>query len=660
MATLHRPPDSKSTWRIIGCWLLALCSALVPQPLFAGEAIELRGGDFYVQSTANASVFIDNDGSISIADVVARPEWFKPVETRWLDFGPVNGRIWVRFPLKNTADNVGEWVINLRRQFVEELRVQKVSPDGKITTLIDLPAGHSYSDRPVDDRYIAATFTMAANERTDLYISYRSESTSWMPVTFATRDTNRSARRREEIVNWTLNGALIAMFLVAVVMGQVIGWRLALAFCAYIGFGMSFVASQEGYLLQYFSRIDPRLFYVYTPILLVGMTMSSVQFARMLFNSKKKFPKYDRGLLGYFYFSFLLGLATLFVFSAKEVIVGTFLTMPVGASLFFGLGIIARLKGLAGAMPFLIGSSFVLFTILFTAMAHTYPGTISLAATLDFGHVSLVAVSFAFAGAIVVKMLKIREKLNETLRSELVSTQEKLRLSDALRESQSKFDSVRRQADLHRAQLASTSHDFQQPLLSLRKSLAQLTRADPAASNQVNAAFDYLEQLTKNSISETSVQTGLAGSGGAATENFSANAVLDNIIAMFAGEAAEKGLSLRYRPSSSKIKADPLALMRIINNLVANAIRHTQAGGVLVACRPRKNHILVQVHDTGPGMDEETLRTSLHAFVKGDDSEGSGLGLHIVKSMCAEQGFAFTARSLPGRGSSFSVQIPRV
>ena len=539
------------------------------------------------------------------------------------------------------------------------MQVYLIREDGNVATLIDLPTGNVYSDRPIDDRYLAARFTLVANEKADMYVSYISESTSWMPVAFASPESYRAARDREERINWTLNGALIAMFLIALVMARVIGWKLSAAFCTYIGFGMLFVASQEGYLFQYFFRDDPSLFYVYTPFLTVGMAMSAILFARTLFETKNTFPKYDLVLKSYFYSGLAFSLVMLSLFSAREFVALVFLWMPVGAALRIGLGIKAKKRRLAGSGLFLLGSVFVLLTMIFTALAHLFPGHLSLAATLDFGHFALLAESIAFASAVVIRMLQMRNKLDDTLRSELATTREKLRLADALRDSQSKFNQARNQAEQRRAQLASASHDLQQPLLSLRKGLAELAVSDPEINARMQSAFDYLEKLAGRNIENTMPAKRSTDLRNSQVECFQADAVLDNIVAMFGDEAKAKNLSLRYKPTDLEISADPLALMRIISNLVSNAIKHTQTGGILIACRPRADHLLLQVHDTGPGMDKKTLKRLLKPYQKGERSSGTGLGLHLVESMCREQGLPFTARSVPEHGCTFSVQIPR-
>lgn len=138
--------------------------------------------------------------------------------------------------------------------------------------------------------------------------------------------------------------------------------------------------------------------------------------------------------------------------------------------------------------------------------------------------------------------------------------------------------------------------------------------------------------------------------------------LLRNVELMFREEAETKGLEFRVRGTDTAVTVDAMAAMRIVSNLVANAVRYTQRGKILVGCRRRGDRIAIVVADTGPGMDGNELA---RMFREGErcssaaDTEGSGLGLGIVQRLAAECGFPLRVASIPGRGSSFSVELPR-
>ncbi|EGG98825.1 two-component system sensor protein [gamma proteobacterium IMCC2047] len=96
-----------------------------------------------------------------------------------------------------------------------------------------------------------------------------------------------------------------------------------------------------------------------------------------------------------------------------------------------------------------------------------------------------------------------------------------------------------------------------------------------------------------------------------------------------------------------------------MNNLISNAIKHADATRILLAFRRRGDQIVFHVHDNGRGMSEKVLSDALKPLSKGDDSDGHGLGLGIVKELCNTAGMCFTINSVPGRGTSVSVFMSR-
>jgi signal transduction histidine kinase len=103
-------------------------------------------------------------------------------------------------------------------------------------------------------------------------------------------------------------------------------------------------------------------------------------------------------------------------------------------------------------------------------------------------------------------------------------------------------------------------------------------------------------------------------------------------------------------------------LYRILNNLVANAIRYTQQGRIVLGVRRRTNAIEIQIWDTGPGIASDTLTNLLQAFQQaehaGQNAAGYGLGLFIVNTLCKQCGYQLKIHSRLGKGSGFCLWIP--
>lgn len=138
--------------------------------------------------------------------------------------------------------------------------------------------------------------------------------------------------------------------------------------------------------------------------------------------------------------------------------------------------------------------------------------------------------------------------------------------------------------------------------------------------------------------------------------------VFDALGAQFAPVAARRRLRLRLRPTPLLVRSDQLLLQRLLSNLLSNALRYTSQGGVLVAARRRGEQVLIQVFDTGVGIepDQQQLifgefRTAGHESPWGE--RGLGLGLALCHRTAQLLQHPFGVMSTPGRGSCFHLTL---
>jgi signal transduction histidine kinase len=146
-----------------------------------------------------------------------------------------------------------------------------------------------------------------------------------------------------------------------------------------------------------------------------------------------------------------------------------------------------------------------------------------------------------------------------------------------------------------------------------------------------------------------------------APEVLAVDLLLRNVELMFRDEAELKGLEFRLRSSTALVTVDAMAAMRIVSNLVSNAVKYTQRGKVLIGCRRRGDRIAIVVADTGPGMVQAELASVMLEGERGagaGEAEGSGLGLSIATRLAAQHDLQFVAASIPGRGTCFRVELP--
>lgn len=209
--------------------------------------------------------------------------------------------------------------------------------------------------------------------------------------------------------------------------------------------------------------------------------------------------------------------------------------------------------------------------------------------------------------------------------------------------------------------LAAVSHDLLQPLHAARLFIsAALERGKDPLVTQADAALRSVEQLLGDLLDVTKLDTGVVKPNRTAV-------MVDDILRPLAEElgvvAERHGLRLRRVPCRASVDTDAVLLRRILQNFLANALRYTPKGRILLGCRRVGNHLRIEVWDTGPGIPAERQREIFQEFRQldtgpGDRDKGLGLGLSIVERFAAILGHRVGLRSTVGKGSCFSVEVP--
>jgi two-component system, sensor histidine kinase len=241
-----------------------------------------------------------------------------------------------------------------------------------------------------------------------------------------------------------------------------------------------------------------------------------------------------------------------------------------------------------------------------------------------------------------------------------------------LRAEKAAADAARQQAEVaNRAKtqfFAAASHDLRQPLHAMglfAEALRQRSHDEEVAQlvASINGSVDALEGLFSELLDITRIDTGGVD---VTPEHFNMGDIFRKLRLHFEPVAFEKGLSLRFRGEQHNLYADPVLVERILRNLVSNAIRYTNDGGVLVSCRRSGGRMLLQVWDSGMGIREREQEHIFEEFYQVPYSEtltpsqrkGLGLGLAIVKRLAGLMQAPLTLRSVSGHGSVFSLALP--
>ena len=209
--------------------------------------------------------------------------------------------------------------------------------------------------------------------------------------------------------------------------------------------------------------------------------------------------------------------------------------------------------------------------------------------------------------------------------------------------------------------LASAAHDMRQPVLALSL-YADWLRNEPElvheiapkivrATHAVNALFDSLFDLARFDSGQVRLHI----------ERVDVRQLLHDLELQYRPLAEAKGLAFRVHPLPGTFMTDPIRVRRMIGNLLANAIKYTEHGSVLLAARHTRRGLRIEVWDSGIGIAREHLPNVFLEFFKVTDhagtSDGFGLGLAIVARLSQVLGHPVSVRSQLGRGTVFRIAL---
>ncbi len=301
------------------------------------------------------------------------------------------------------------------------------------------------------------------------------------------------------------------------------------------------------------------------------------------------------------------------------------------------------------------------------ALAALVPLIVRVALAGDAVHLYTALVMSVVLGFI----LAFGSQLNDVLTRSLAMRYENVDLILELRAKSRAADDARAAAETaNRAKsqlLAAASHDLRQPLHALGLYAAALAaratdaalhplvgsvqRAVAALESQFEQLLD-LSRLEAGALTPSPVRVALAP-------------LFERVAAEQRPHAEAKGLSLRVAATRLAVHSDPALLERVVRNLVANAIRYSERGGVLMGARRHGSEVAIEVVDTGIGIPREHHARIFEEFYQVRTTKssraqsGMGLGLAIVRRLAALLGHRIEVASRVGRGSRFRVHAPQ-
>jgi signal transduction histidine kinase/AmiR/NasT family two-component response regulator len=245
-------------------------------------------------------------------------------------------------------------------------------------------------------------------------------------------------------------------------------------------------------------------------------------------------------------------------------------------------------------------------------------------------------------------------------------------------ESAARVEADQKRMDAERAMasrsafLAAVGHDLRTPISAILTGSAELERGagDSAARAQARLISDagfMMKALLDDLLDHAKLD---AGHMTVDEVDFDLRDLLNQTVRLWRSPARAKGLKLRVEGAASlpsAVRGDPMRLRQVLNNLISNAMKFTDAGAITVRLRawaeePGGHAVLIEVADTGPGMTAAQVARLFSAFDQTTEGVsarygGTGLGLAISRQLAELMGGRLTARSRPGEGASFTLAL---
>lgn len=591
---------------------------------------------------------------------------FSPLETETADFGYTKDMIWLRLGLVNETDT-DAWRIHFRENFFQFFEVYRVAEDGSVRVVERQTEQSGFTSRAVRYPELVAGLNLEPGEAATVFVRFWSGGNTEVsfqlmsPEVFAGWAAQKTAR------NFLYYGMLLILSLAAFV-AWLVTWRSVFgAYALYAMFALLFIAHADGNTFQYLWPNAPAFNSFASVILGVGIVSSGANFARQFLQTQIYHPILDKLMVGLMLVMLGMLLATLVVDTQtiKKLLV---LASLIGVGLFTTSGLIAARTRFRDVRFFVIAWFGAVVASTIMNLRHWLGIEISEEVQFDSMRLVFVLDAALMGLAIIDRVNQIRQNRQEVLELSLSEARKTVTLTARLQELENQFRVAEEMSRLRARTLTDTVHDLRQPLHALRLNVQNIVRGGGAGGGaiaDVEQTFTYLEDLISRELDQQVQDAALDHVNGKAapSDMLAVGEVIRTVTDMLEPDAAAKGVDLRAVDTSARTPLPAIVLMRLLSNLVGNAVKYTGAGKILVGLRRTPDGPRIEVHDTGPGMSADAFDAALsrHARLPETiDQPGHGIGLSLVRDLAEEHGLRITHLPRPdGAGTSIAVYLPQ-
>ncbi|MEZ5561236.1 MAG: 7TM diverse intracellular signaling domain-containing protein [Pseudomonadales bacterium] len=592
---------------------------------------------------------------------------FHSYEKRVFNIGLERRPIWLRIAVRNAAPDPAQWVLSLNRALLESLRIVVVRGAAR-ETLLDLDNTPAHA---VYDEYgtLATRFSLAANESATLYLRYQAPNSSVMNLSVD--------REREFLERQSLRLTIYLASLAGV--ATLVLYNLILFFLTGLG-PFTYYALAQILAFAYFSHLGgvtsiylwpdhPDFGRALATPLATSVSIFMCLFARGFLETGQHAPRLDRLLVW-----LIAGLTVVTAGGAVLLAFGvesrTWLNLA-SATLTSFTWILLPLVGVRYVLfrevrylPVAVAWFLFAFVAIYTSLSLV--GMVPVLGDFLIGYSLIIyveALMLAISLALWVRDLRARslsveQALSRALRQRLEQSERARGLAE---ERHLAIQEIAEQGQL----LQAAGHDSRQMLGAMRYFASGLT--GNASVERVNFAGSSILQLIDHLDDVLSTTVGHYQGGGLNADVLALDRVhpadlFEPIRMIYQRPAAAGGTTLRFAAGRWSFISDRVLLLRIISNLVGNAVQYAAGGRVLVTARLRDGAPCIRVQDDGPGMAPAILAALLSddgATVRDSNEPGTGNGIRVARRLTAAIGGSLNCASAPAAGTRFELCLPR-
>lgn len=659
-----------------GLLILALFMAISPASADASErpALALTGPAGIEALSQHFEYTTDPGWQLKVGDMVGpNAVEMRPVSGPVPDFGYTAAKIWLRLRLVNETARIDDWRFLVHVAFTQQIAIYRVGADGVVTTLLDLNEDSPFAARPINYPQIVAPFDLAPGETATLVVAYHSLGASRHSMSVETPDSFANKARVNAAKNYAFYGMMLVMMTLASVALVTLRERVFAAYAGYLFFIFLYVAHADGIAFQYIWPGFPQLNSMAASVAGSGVLVFGALFAITFLQTARYHAIVHRVLLAVIASVLLLDII-LWV-TDPQLLTRLLVYMGLVSVLSFLVAGLVAARTRFREVRFYVfawGASLIPACLFTARFAFGFEPTAF--TPYDMIRLALAVDALMMGLAVFDRYNHLRmSALEETL----AHAQRNIALGQRLAMLEESYEQVTTSARQREESVKDTVHDLRQPMHALRLSLRQMFIAQAENKTdigQIEAALGYMEKLVAERLADHPGEASSPSDGQHDTVSAAIRAddrgnagpglhgVLRGVADMFAPEAAEKGLELRLVLATPDAPVAAYPLMRVVANLVSNAIKYTSEGRVLIGLRRSGLGHRVEVHDTGPGLRgadfEQALLRNQRLERDLSAADGSGLGLAVAGEVAQANNWRITSCARRTTGASISLELP--